>query len=414
VTLSPTLARRLAVTRQRLAGPQAEATPAGLLEVIRAIGCVQLDPIRAVERTQYLVLWSRVGPYDPAHLDTLLWQERKLFEYWGHAASIVLTEDYPLHEPLMRRLAQGNSNHEWTRRAKAWLNDNDAFRQHILDRLRQDGSLSAAQIEDLAVRPWTSGGWTANNPRNVTQILSLMWDQGDIMVAGRKGLQKKWALTEQWLPEWANHQPWSDRDVVRQAAQRSLRALGVGTARHITNHFIRNRYPELETALAELVVEGRIIPASIGEGGVTWPGRWYIHADDLPLLEALQAGTWQPRTTLLSPFDNLICDRDRTELMWDFYFRIEIYVPKAKRQYGYYVLPILHGDRLIGRIDPSMDRKTGKLNINAVYAEPDAPQDPETAQAIAAAIAELALFLKAKEIVYGETIPAGWRKAIQP
>jgi len=164
--------------------------------------------------------------------------------------------------------------------------------------------------------------------------------------------------------------------------------------------------------LAELERTKTIIPVSISNGSTTWPGQWYIHAEDLPLLERLQAGEWQPRTTLLSPFDNLIIDRDRTELMWDFYFRIEIYVPKAKREYGYYVLPILHGDRFVGRIDPKMDRKSGTLHVNAVYAEPDAPQDKSTGQAVAQAIAELAQFLQAKKINYGDNIPSGWQSAL--
>ena len=135
----------------------------------------------------------------------------------------------------------------------------------------------------------------------------------------------------------------------------------------------------------------------------------------MSLLERLisHPDAWQPRTTLLSPFDNLICDRSRTELLFDFKFRIEIYVPKAKRQYGYYVLPILHGDRLIGRIDPKMDRKQGRLTINAVYAEPDAPQTHDVAQAIAGAIQELGCFLGAKEIDYSrENIPAAWQEAL--
>jgi uncharacterized protein YcaQ len=148
--------------------------------------------------------------------------------------------------------------------------------------------------------------------------------------------------------------------------------------------------------------------------GKQWNGPWYVHADDLPLLESLSGGdaAWQPRTTLLSPFDNLIADRARTETLFNFDFRIEIYVPKEQRKYGYYVLPILHGDRLIGRIDPLMDRKAKRLNINAVFAEPDAPMDDETALAISASIGELAAFLDAKDIAYTERIPDGWRHVL--
>jgi len=146
------------------------------------------------------------------------------------------------------------------------------------------------------------------------------------------------------------------------------------------------------------------------EGGGRGP--WYLHRDDLPHVEALQAGQWQPRTELLSPFDNLICDRQRTELLFDFHYRMEIYVPKAKRQYGYYVLPILHGDRFVGRLDPKLDRKQERLHILSLYAEPDAPA--EAGPEIAAALRRLAGFVQAREIVFDEpdALPAVWRDAL--
>jgi uncharacterized protein YcaQ len=403
--LSPTLARRLAVTKQWLARPRPEPTPAGIMEVMRDIGCLQLDPIRVVERTQYLVLWSRLGNYDPAYLDTLLWKEKQLFEYWAHAASIVLTENYPIHQAQMRRSLQGNSG--WAKRVRTWLAENEPFQQYVLERLRQEGPLASDQLEDLAAVAWESDGWT--NGRNVSRMIDFLWVRGQIMVADRNGLRKKWTLAERHLPEWAAHEPLHEHEVVRLATQKSLRSLGVGTAKQISNHFVRGHYPNLTKVLAELVAEGHILPVSVTGDDITWPGQWYIHTNDLPLLERLRDGDWQPRTTLLSPFDNLICDRDRTELMWDFYFRIEIYVPEAKRQYGYYVLPILHGDRLIGRVDPRMDRKTGKLHINAVYAEANAPQDEATGRAIGAAITNLAEFLGAREIVCTDRAPEGWR-----
>lgn len=233
------------------------------------------------------------------------------------------------------------------------------------------------------------------------------------MVAGRKGRTRLWDLTERCLPAWTPRDHLSQREVVRRAVQKSLRALGVGRPRDIQEHFIRGRYQNLEAVLAELETEGQIIQVHIVENGRSWPGPWYIHADDLPLLERLMDGKWQPRTTLLSPFDNLIYDRKRTEDLFNFHFRLEVYVPKAKRQYGYYVLPILHGDRFIGRLDPKLDRKTGRLTINAVYAEPDAPMTKETAQAINQAVEDLGNFVGAKEIAYtkplwlASTLPIG-------
>ncbi len=410
--ISPALARRLAVTRQRLA--EKSNPPIGpdqILDVIRDLGCLQLDPTNAVARSHLLVLWSRLGTYDLAHLDALLWQERRLFEYWAHAASIVLTEDYPIHSVTMR--SHGKDSSAWTRRTMAWVKENEPLRRRILRELRRNGPLPSRALEDVSVTRWNSGGWTAG--RNVSRMLDHLWSKGQIMVAGRAGAQKLWDLTERCLPEWAPRESLADHEAVYQAAQRSLRALGVARATHIQQHYTRGCYPGLAGVLAKLESEGRIVQVQIGDGRrePAGPGPWYIHADDLPQLDRLAAGDWKPRTTLLSPFDNLICDRKRTEQLFHYSYRLEIYVPPAKRKYGFYVLPILHGDRLIGRIDPEMDRAHGRLTINAVYAEPDAPATREAARAIAAAIRELAQFLGATDIVYGRRVPSIWKRDLR-
>ena len=407
-TITQTTARRLAITRQRLAGERLAPNKDGILELVRNLGCLQLDPISAVARSHTLVLWSRLGTYDPAHLDELLYEDRQLFEYWAHAASIVLTEDYPVHHLMMREYGSGGS--AWSKRMRAWAEENAALRDEILLRICEEGPVSSSKFEDTSKRGWESSGW--NGGRNVGRMIDYLWTSGVIMVAKRSGLQKQWDLAERCLPDWTPRDTLSEREIVYNAAQRSLRALGIGRAKHINQHYIRGRYPNLQKVLNELEAECRIERVHI-DGGKEWAGTWYIHTEDLPLLERLEAGEWEPRTTLLSPFDNLICDRARTELLFNFRFRIEIYVPKEKREYGYYVLPILHGDRLIGRIDPLMDRKQRRLQINAVYAEPDAPEDAETAQAVANAITELGTFLEAKEITYTGNVPDAWKGALQ-
>ena len=152
---------------------------------------------------------------------------------------------------------------------------------------------------------------------------------------------------------------------------------------------------------------GRIERVRLRADGAERQGPWYVHADDLPLLERLQAGDWRPRTTLLSPFDNLIINRERTERLFGFSFRMEIYVPKAARRYGYYVLPVLHGDRLIGRVDPVLDRRSGRLVVHAVHAEPDASAD--AGPAVASALQELAGFLGATGVDLRQPPPQVWR-----
>jgi uncharacterized protein YcaQ len=404
-TLSPTLARRLALMRQRLAGPHPAANSKGIMEIIRDLGYIQFDPMRIVTQSHLLVLWSRLGQYDPAHLEKLLWKERKLFQDWAQATSIVPMEDYPIFSALKRSFAAGNQ--PWAQRIRNWAETNREARSAILAQLRHKGPLPSDALEATFVESWRSTGWTAG--RNADMMLTILWAQGEVMIAGRRGNRKIWNLTERFLPEWTPRERLSDGEVFRRVVQKSLRALGVARTTQIKQHYIRGCCPDIATFLAELEVEGQIKRVEIREGKHAWQGHWFIHASDESLLDRLATGDWQPRTTLLSPFDNLICDRRRTEQLFNFHFRLEVYLPKAKRKYGAYAMPILHGDRLIGRVDPVMDRKRGKLTINAVYAEPEAPRSEDTARAVADAIKELGTFLGAKEVFYGDHVPAAWK-----
>lgn len=407
-TVSITAARRLAITKQRLSGPTPPATREGIMETVRSIGCLQLDPISAVARNHLLVLWSRLGNYPVEDLDALLWEERKLFEYWAHAASIVLTEEYPV-QMRRKRWYQADGT-GWAQQSNEWLEKNSGFRDYVLGEIRDKGPVQSKDFADTSSWSWTSTGWT--NDRNITRMLDHLWMRGEIMVASRKNGQRLWDLSERVLPDWTPREELSDHECTRIAAQKSLRMLGVATLKQIKNNYTRYRYPHLPQVLTELEKEGVIQRVAVGDDGNILPGTWYIHRDDLPILEGIEAGDWQPRTTLLSPFDNLIAFRERTEELFDYRFRIEIYVPKHLREYGYYVLSILHGDRIIGRIDPLMDRKAKRLNINAVYAEPHAPMTTEAAKSIATSIADLATFLGAKSIEYGERVPAEWRPTL--
>jgi uncharacterized protein YcaQ len=399
-TLSPTLARRLAIMRQRLAGAPPPADADGIMEVMRDLGRLQLDPISVVARSHLLVLWSRLGKYDPAHLEMLLWQERRLFEYKAH---IVLTEEYPFHQVAMRDFATGHT--AWPRRVRKWMEENHALRDHILTMLRDRGPLLAREFADKAVTHWQSSGWTAG--RNVSQMLDFLWAKGEVMTTGRKGGQRLWDLTDRCLPAWTPRGPLSDSEHARCAVQRALRRHGVARQADLPG------CPDLSGVLASLEVEGRIEPVRIGEEGRTWPGAWYLHTDDWPLVDRLAGGEWEPRTTLLSPFDPLIYDRERTETLFGFRFRLEMYVPPAKREYGYYMLPILHGEHLVGRVDPAFDRKRKRLTIHSVHAEPDAGAAPEVAASVAGAILELAEFLGAATIDYSGRVPEAWERDLR-
>lgn len=399
-------ARRLAIGAQLLNG-RLSPTKANILTTFQQLGCIQIDPINVVARNPLLVLWSRLGQFDVTDFETLLWQDKALFEYWAHAASIVLSADYPIYQGQMAQAFSGDGG--WSTRARQWMATNELFKQYVLDALETRGPLFSKEFEDRSVVSWESGGWTTG--RQVGMMLGLLWEMGIITVARRQGagfgLQKQWDLTANHLPQWVDHEPWSSREIVALAVQKSLRALGVGTAKHIENHFIRNRYPDLDVVLAELVKNGRLHPITVENQ----QGDWYIHDDTLKGMDGLMEE--RKTAVLLSPFDNLICDRTRTETLFNFHYRSEIYTPKAKRKYGYYVMPILYGDRLIGRLDPKMDRKTKILHINAVFTEPDVTLTDEMGTAVSETIAQLGTFLNANKIEYGSRMPPEWTLILQ-
>jgi uncharacterized protein YcaQ len=409
LTLSDETARRIAVVKQRLAGNRPPASPEGIMDVVKSLGYLQFDPIRVVDQSHRLVLWSRLGLYDPSDLNRLLWEERRLFEDWAQTSSIVPTEDYPVFSALKRSFATGNTS--WAKRILGWTETNIEFRNYILDRLR-NGPLFSKDFENRAVEDWQSTGWTAG--RNVDMMLNILRAQGHIMIAGRRGGKKLWALTEHHLPSWVSRKKLSNREVFRRIAEKSLQALGVASPNQVKRHYIRGCCPNIEAVLADLEEENRVTRVGINEDGGRWRGSWYIHTSDLPLLEKLVDGDeWNPRTTLLSPFDNLICDRSRTEQLFNFRFRFEVYVPQSKRIYGCYVMPILKGDRLIGRLDLVMDREQRRLKINAVYAEPSADASNEAGQTISDAIEGLGTFLGAENVFYPHHVPAEWQRAFR-
>lgn len=393
--------RKLAITRQYLD----KTPPPQIDDLVHQLGCVQLDPISAVERSHLVVLWSRYNnKVEEATLTAALWGDKTLFEYWAHAASIVSTRDYPVHAWYMRRTQAEDAKWQASLKEKG----TEGLDRYVLDQLRENGPMLSRDIEDHSERyehVWWSG-------RHVPRVLQHLWTRGDVMIVGREGKQRLWGLTDDFLPDSVDRSVWKDDRITRVAAARAIRALGTATPKQIRYHFTRGRYPNLSLVLDDMVRTGEIERVEITENGELLSGAWYIHADDVSLADAVARGEFAPRTTLLSPFDNLICDRDRTELLWDFYFRIEIYVPKAKREYGYYVLPILHGDELVGRIDPKFDRKTSTLHIYNVYREPKSPRNKRMLKQIRTAVESLGAFLGAKTIEWG-TIPDEWT-ALRP
>jgi uncharacterized protein YcaQ len=394
-TVSLQTARRLAVTAQYLSRPQPGNDDASVLELVRRLGCLQLDPINVVARTHLLVLFSRVGAFDTDAIRRLTYERNDLFEYWAHAASLVPTSDLGIHRlEMMRQRGQvpGASRHQ---RYADWVRDNDKLRRHVLTTLRRNGPTRSRDIADISERAWSSTGWT--NERNVSRMLDHLWSQGRIVVADRRGIERYWDLIERHLPREGLRARPSPRSVTRRAALRSLRALGIATPKHINDHFIRGRYVDLPQVIETLGRKREIVAVTIDEPGLS-EMPFFVHHQDAVRLDAIENGEFGGRTTLLSPFDNLICDRVRAQKLFGFDYKIEIYTPVAKRRYGYYTMPLLVGDRLVARVDPRMDRKTATLEILAVHPEPDAP--PSVHDSVSHAISDLAGFLGATEVTW--------------
>lgn len=350
-------ARRIAVTAQLLADPP----PTDLVEVVSDLTLLHVDPTNAVAPSADLVLWSRLGPgYDPGTLVRALEVDRTLFE---HNGVIRPMDDLPL---FLERMAAA-PRYEGTR---AWLDANAEFARDVLARLEADGPLASRDIPDTAAVSWKSSGWT--NDRNVTQLLEILAEQGKIGIAHREGRERFWDVANRLFPAGLTPIPREQAD--RELDVRRLASLGIARAKG--------------TAMP-------VEPNTVGDAGEPAiiegvPGEWRV--DPAALDTAFTSATaFAGRTALLSPLDRLIYDRKRMLELWDFDYTLEMYKPAAARHWGFFALPVLHDERLIGKVDSKADRKGGTLTINALHE--DLPWDPATNNAVVEQIEWLAEWL---------------------
>jgi uncharacterized protein len=349
--LSREEARRITVRAQLLGSPR----PTDLLSVVRQLTLLQIDPTAAVAPNADLVLWSRLGSsYQPRDLRTALDEDRTLYEF---DALIRPIGDLPLYRAQMAAFPRYEKQRDW-------LRANDRFRRDVLARLKADGPLLSRDIPDTSVAPWQSRGWTNN--RNVTQMLEFLSAHGDIAVAGRQGAQRLWDLADRVYPAGPTIPV---EEANRAQAAKRLRSLGIA------------REKGTVMPLEQIFVGQAGEPATI-EGT---KGTWRVDPQQLN----------QPftgRTALLSPFDRLIYDRKRALELWGFEYTLEMYKPVHLRRWGFFALPILHHDQLIGKADLTADRKAGVLRINAIHQ--DVKFTKAMTDAVSAEIADLAAWLQ--------------------
>jgi hypothetical protein len=350
VRLTIERARQIAIMAQLLAADR----PTDLLGVIRHLGFLQIDVTAAVARTEHLVAWSRLGRRYEQHDLARLLADGLVFE---HRAFIRPIEDYPLLRAEMDAWPEGDGS--WAREVRRFLAENDAFRRYVLDELERRGPLRSRDIEDRAALEWRSRGWT--NRRNTVQLLDYLSGQGVIATSGRAGQERLWDLAERVHPTTLPRIP--IEEARRERARRRLLALGI----------VRVRSPE-----------------DVGDLGVVAEveglrGRWRVEPE---LLDRSFVG----RAALLSPFDRLVYNRGVTLALFDFEYKLEMYVPVPDRRWGYFVLPALHGDRLVAKVDARADRAAGVLRVPALHLESHAAAGDEAA--VGAELNELAAWLR--------------------
>jgi uncharacterized protein len=325
--LTKAQARRIAVRAQMLDADR----PTDLLEVVQQLTFLQIDPTAAIAPSADLVAWSRLGSsYDPAQLTQAVEEDRTLFEL---DAMVRPMSDLGLH-------LAGATDFPNYDTSRAWFRDNDSFRRDILKLLRKSGPLISRDIPDTCVVPWASSGWT--NKRNVTQMLEFLAIRGEVAIAGRVGRERVWDLPERVYP--ADVVIPSADEAERARNERRLASLGIARE--------KTRAMPME-------------PTDVGEAGEPAvvegvKGEWRV---DPAALDQ----DFEGRTALLSPFDRLVHDRVRAEELFDFEYTLEMYKPAAKRRWGYFALPIVHGDRLVGKLDAKADHKASVLRVNAIH-----------------------------------------------
>jgi uncharacterized protein YcaQ len=393
-------ARTLALHAQGLAAPDdpsSPATPERILAAVERIGCVQIDTLQMVQRSQYLTVWSRVGSYDPADFDGLMSSPpdgpstRRLFEYWLHAACIIPLADFRYRLPVMHHYRRADVEH-WNKR---WLaeNGNAHLLDEVRDRIARQGPQRASDFEHDGQR---GGSWW--NWKPAKRALEVLYDQCVLMVAGRVNFQRVYDLAERVLPDWVDTAIPSHEEMQRALVERGAHSFGICQPLQTAEYAYLKRN-QIRPILKDLVAQGVLaeVEVTLHDGSTTG---MVVHRDHQEALAQILDGALAARrTTFLSPFDNLFWPNKRDQQFWGVEQRLEAYKPAPQRIWGYYCLPIVHRDRVVGRFDPKLERKTGTLRLKALVLEPGIAPDDELVADVAAAMRDFLRFHQATELV---------------
>ena len=386
--------RTLALAAQNLHQPDTAGTPPGIQEIrrlIQSIGLLQIDTLQVVHRAHYLTLWSRLGLYNLTDLDRLAYdpEHRSIFEYWGHAVTYIPLENYRFYLSNMRDRSRNKWMVNWLRNP-----ENAAMVETVRERVAQEGALRASQFEHPDK---TSGAWWNWKPAKIA--LEHLYNSGALMITNRINFQRIYDQADRVLPEWVNTHPPEPEENLRHFLRIGARGLGVFRAEQLSDYTYSKRTIN-KPIIREMVRQGELVEVQ-GEtfqGGIA---TWVVRAVDLPLLEQAADGALRAeRTCFLNHFDNLFWARDRDEQLWGFEQAMEAYTPAPKRRWGYFCLPILHHDRLVGRFDPRLDRKGKRLRILALHLEDGIQPDEELVRDTAAAMRNFLQFHNAREIAW--------------
>lgn len=394
-------ARALALHTQLLDAPASQPpTIDSIYNVVESLGCVQIDTLQMVARSQYLVIWSRLGSYNPADFDRLIFSpdDRRLFEYWRHAMSIIPLKFYRYQMPHMTTF-RNNDGSKWYEK---WLNEDGSHREvlgQVLDRIRDEGPLRAADFEYDGPRRDSWWDW-----KPAKRALEYHFTAGNLMITDRVNFQRVYDLAERVLPDWVDTNEAAAEAADRHHVEQAVRSLGICRPLQAAEYAYMKRTP-VRQIIKELIEDGTITTVQ----GVLSDGEAHeliVHRDNLKLLEQAADGALIPeRTTFLSPFDSLFWARGRDEDFWHFRQALEAYKPAKDRIWGYFCLPTLHRDRLVGRFDPKLDRKSGTLYLRALYLEPDIYPDEELVTDVAGAMRDFLKFHEATDLVIEKSDP---------